>query len=204
MDLNELVNYRKEAVFNRMLLTGGVLACLSLTLYMYIDSRAALQDAAAKKVVIDRNNNAWIATERGITEEEQSIQFGEHIKDFCRLFYAFDGATYDSCVNRSLDLIEGDAGKALFVREYVEGTLGEQVRQNNWKLTVSVSKVNCLANNDKGVGIIQFVQTLERPAGMIKRRITAEFEAEKAGISHANPRGALITKFVVKENVKLK
>lgn len=205
MNLDELVNYRKEAVFNRLLLTAGVLLCLGLTLYMYMDSRMILQDAATKKVVIDQNNHAWIATERSISREEEAIQFSEHVKDFCYLFYAFDGTTYDSCVNRSLDLVEGTLGKSLYIKEYVEGTLGSQVTQNNWKLSVHILKAKCVVgNNNKGIGIIQFVQSLERPAGVLKRRITGEFEVEKARISYANPRGALITKFVIKENLKLK
>jgi hypothetical protein len=170
---------------------------------MYIDSRNFIANQSARKVVIDRQNHAWLATEQDFTREDRRIQYEEHVKDFYRLFFAFDGGTFDSTVNRALNLMEGEVGKSLYIKEYVEKNIAREVVENNWLLRVEIIKVQVDISVSPARGIIYAKQTLVRPAGEVERNMNATFTIADAKVSYDNPRGALIMKFDIFDNSRV-
>jgi len=203
MKLDGLQSYKKDSQGSRMIVLVCVLACIGASLFMYIDSRNFIANQSARKIVIDRQNHAWLATEQDFTRDDRRIQYEEHVKDFYRLFFAFDGGTFDSTVNRALNLMEGEVGKSLYIKEYVEKNIAREVVENNWLLRIEILKVKCDVSVSPARGIIYARQTLVRPAGEVERNMNATFTISDAKVSYDNPRGALIMSFDLFDNSRV-
>jgi hypothetical protein len=203
MKLDGLQSYKKDSQGSRMIVLVCVLACIGACLFMYIDSRNFIANQSARKIVIDRQNHAWLATEQDFTRDDRRIQYEEHVKDFYRLFFAFDGGTFDSTVNRALNLMEGEVGKSLYIKEYVEKNIAREVVENNWLLRIEILKVKCDVSVSPARGIIYARQTLVRPAGEVERNMNATFTISDAKVSYDNPRGALIMSFDLFDNSRV-
>lgn len=203
MKLDGLQSYKKDSQGSRIIVLVCVLVCVAACVFMYIDSRNFIANQSARKVVIDRQNHAWLATEQDFTREDRRIQYEEHVKDFYRLFFAFDGGTFDSTVNRALNLMDGEVGKSLYIKEYVEKNIAREVVENNWLLRVEILKVQCDISVSPARGIIYAKQTLVRPAGEVERNMNATFTITDAKVSYDNPRGALIMTFDIFDNSRV-
>jgi hypothetical protein len=204
MKLDSLKSYNRDAASARMLIMVCVLGALAVSVFMYWDSRNFIQVQNGKKIVIDRENHAWLATEKQFTRDDRKIQYEEHAKDFYRLFFSFDGGSFDASVNRALHLIEGELGKSLYIKEYVEKSLAREITENNWKLDIEIIKVEVDVSTTPARGLITARQTLTRPAGKVVRNMNAEFIIDDAKISYDNPRGALIMAFDIFDNSRIK
>lgn len=204
MKLDSLKSYNRDATSARTLMMVCVLGCMAVSAFMYYDSRNFIAQQAAKKIVIDKENHAWLATEKQFTRDDRRIQYEEHAKDFYRLFFSFDGGSFDVSVNRALHLIEGELGKALYIKEYVEKPLAREITENNWKLDIDILKVEVDVSTTPARGLIFARQTLTRPAGKVVRNMNAEFTIDDARISYDNPRGALIMAFDIFDNSRIK
>lgn len=203
MKLESLQSYKKDSQGSRVIVLVCVLVCVAACVFMYIDSRNFIANQSARKIVIDRQNHAWLATEQDFTREDRRIQYEEHVKDFYRLFFAFDGGTFDSTVNRALNLMEGEVGKSLYIKEYVEKNIAREVVENNWLLRIEIVKVKCDISVSPARGIIYARQTLVRPAGEVVRNMNATFTIGDAKVSYDNPRGALIMTFDLFDNSRV-
>lgn len=203
MKLDSLRSYKSDAAGARVVVVICVVSAIAASVFMYWDSRNFIAKQSAKKVVIDKENHAWLATEKQFTRDERKIQFEEHVKDFYRLFFSFDGGTFDEQVNRALHLMEGETGKALYIKTYVEGSLGRQVTENNWRLEVDIEKVEVDVSSLPAKGVIIARQILIRPAGKVVRNMNAEFVIDDARVSYDNPRGAMITMFEIFDNTRV-
>jgi hypothetical protein len=204
MKLESIRSYKKDAAGARTVVLFSVIASIAASVFMYWDARRFIQSQASRKVVIDKDNHAWLATERAFTLDDRKIQYEEHVKDFYRLFFAFDGGSFDVSVNRGLHLIEGELGKALYIKEYVEKSLAREITENNWKLEIEIIKVEVDVSNKPARGVAFAKQTLIRPAGQIVRNMNAQFVIDDAKISYDNPRGALIMGFDIFDNSRIK
>lgn len=203
MKLDTLKSYNRDAASARMLIAICVLGSLGVSVFMYWDSRNFIQQQSAKKIVIDKENHAWLATEKQFTRDDRKIQYEEHAKDFYRLFFEFDGGSFDQQVNRALHLMEGGVGKNLYIKEYVERSLAREVTENNWKLEIEIEKVEVDVSTKPARGVVIARQTLVRPAGKVVRNLNAEFMIDDARVSYDNPRGALITAFDIYDNSRV-
>ncbi|MFZ1806405.1 MAG: hypothetical protein WAU36_04240 [Cyclobacteriaceae bacterium] len=203
MKLEGLQSYKKDSQNSRIVVLVCVIASIGASVFMYIDSRNFIANQSAKKVVIDRENHAWLATEQDFTREDRKIQYEEHVKDFYRLFFAFDGGTFDTNVNRGLNLMEGDLGKSIYIKEYVEKNIAREVVENNWQLRVEIVKVECDISKSPAQGVIYARQTLVRPAGEVVRNMNATFTVADVKVSYDNPRGALIMGFDIFDNSRV-
>lgn len=203
MKLDSLKSYNRDASSARILVMVCVLGCLAVSVFMYWDARNFIQQQSAKKIVIDKENHAWLATEKQFTRDDRKIQYEEHVKDFYRLFFAFDGGSFDQQVNRALHLMEGNLGKNLYIKEYVEKPLAREVTENNWKLDIEIESVEVDVSTKPSRGVIIARQTLIRPAGKVVRNLNAEFVIDDARVSYDNPRGALITSFDIYDNSRV-
>jgi hypothetical protein len=204
MKLDSLRSYKKDAAGARVVTVIAILSATAASVFMYWDARNFIAKQSVKKIVIDKENHAWLATEKQFTRDERKIQFEEHVKDFYRLFFSFDGGTFDEQVNRALHLMEGETGKALYIKAYVEGTLGRQVTENNWRLEIDIEKVEVDVSSKPAKGVIIARQTLVRPAGKVVRNMNAEFIIDDARVSYDNPRGAMIIRFEIFDNTRVK
>jgi hypothetical protein len=204
MKLEGLRSYKRDAAGARNVMVICVVASLSSGVFMYWDSRNFIQQQNSKKIVIDKDNHAWLATEKQFTMDDRKIQYEEHLKDFYRLFFSFDGGSFDVSVNRALHLIEGELGKSLYIKEYVEKPLAREITENNWKLEIDILKVEVDVSTSPSKGVVYAKQTLTRPAGKIVRNMNAQFLIDDARISYDNPRGALIMSFDIFDNSRIK
>lgn len=203
MKLESLQSYRKDAISMRIVMLIAIGMSLASVLYIYIDSRNFIAQQSNKKVVIDKENHAWLATEKIFTRDDRKIQYEEHIKDFYRLFFGFDAGTVQQNLNRALLLMEGTAGKNLYIKLYVEGELRREVIENNWRLEVEIEKVECNVNVSPAIGVIYARQILIRPSGNVVRHMNANFKITDARVSYDNPRGALITALDIFDNSRI-
>lgn len=195
MNIDQLGSLKSDNRMNRITMLVCTVISIGSAVFFYVDSKKTISNISTKRIVIDRENRAWLATEKELTSEQRNIQAKEHMRDFYKLFFAFDANTFDSTVNRALDLVDAKVGKAIYIKEYVEGKMARKVKEGNWKVVVDVSRVDC----DFGVypiqGKIFAVQTVIRSAGEVKRNLNGTFKIVTTGVSYENPRGYLITEF---------
>jgi hypothetical protein len=192
MKLDSLGNYHKDAALGRII--TGVICALSVLMcfYFYYDSRTYVENYTKKRIVIDQQNNAWLATEREFTRTDRAIQYEDHVSDFYRLFHGFDGPNFETNVNRALVLIDTELGENLYTKIYKEKRTARDVVDNNWTLKAEVLKVEIDVGTTPARGIIYGKQTLIRPNDRKSRNLHVRFKIRDVGVSHENPHGAMI------------
>jgi hypothetical protein len=168
--------------------------------YMYFENVRIIGEGADRVVVIDPENNAYLATNRRIRKEERGYQYEDHVRDFFQLFYGFDQGNFEKNTEDALKLI-GESGKFLY-KERLEEDLFRKVVENNWKLEVHIDSIRIDLAIKPPVGVCYGRQKLIRPGGTSERLLWGSFSLYDVSPTHQNPHGALIEDFkIIRNNV---
>lgn len=203
MELKSLVNYKSAFQTIKVGALIIVVLCLLLVGFMGFLLLKKSDEATAKIWILDSSTgNAYEAVQGNAYDVQNRIfEYQAHVKDFYKLWYAWDESSYERNIANGLYLV-GETGKDL-LNKYEETNMWRTIQENNLKTIVTIEKVDIDMNTIPKKGAIYGTQTARRPGGEVTRKIYASFEIYDIDRSELNPHGVILENWVVFDGSKV-
>ena len=133
---------------------------------------------------------------------EREYEYKNHVFMFYKNWYEYDQYTFKNHIEHGLNMV-GNCGKSM-LNDYKTYGIERKLLEKNLKITVSVDSTFIDMNSTPARGITYATQTIESPAGQVKRRQWSRYNIlDLEGRSDQNPHGCLLEGFIIFDGSKI-
>ncbi len=195
MKINEINSYRKDS----NLLKWGFLVLLGISVlgnvFMYQQNLDFMKSVGNKRIVVDKENNTWVATFKELTPEERKAQYARHVEMWSELMWQHrDPLSYDKHVDVALNL-GGESIETAYKYYYIDKGIERRLKENNWSTDVQlVSPIQVHTETTPVSGIANYHWTLYDSKGekIWTRNMNFKFTIRDVSVTYDNPLGGFM------------
>jgi len=201
MELKSLTTYKSAFSLVQLILIAVILASAGANVMIWKMFSEKIEQLSSVIYIMDGSGSVEPASQTPINLEQRTFEYEDHVKDFYRLWYAFDEHNFEENLEKGLYLV-GECGISLF-DTYKEDRVLEKLQEKNLSLFVSVEEISINTETRPVSGYIKGTQTIKRLAGKMTRRMDCTFTLHNVSRSRENPHGVKIENWEIVNNSKV-
>ena len=195
MKVNEINSYRKDSNLLKWILAVMLFLSIGGNVFMYQQNIEFLKSIGNKRIVVDKENNTWVATYRELSTEERKAQYAKHVVLWSDLMWQHkDAVSMDQHLDAALDL-GGESIEKAYNYYYVEKGIERLVKENNWRTEVklmSPPEVNMTTTPVEGVAKFHWTLFDSKGGEIWTRNMNFKFTLRDVAVTYGNPLGAFL------------